>query len=142
MFFSEKEWTNHICFNNANVMATIPTVRTSQQDPNKQHSSNSEAQCGCSPSTTKVAQLLPRHLSICSSCGTCYENSGDSLSSIDGSVKSPCRTGGHACPNSPSVRMATGKENGMYSESAQSMPNCANVLMPNKKYLRSLLIKN
>ena len=50
---------------------------------------------------------------VCSSCGKTYENSGDSLSNFDLSVDS-AGTGGHKCPNSPSVRGIISDADGMF----------------------------
>ena len=133
MFFSEEERALHACFNigKTDSTALLPPTHSAQQQPHKQcirtdHSStycavgaqsNSEAHCACNVNTVKVAQVLPRHLNVCSSCGTCYENSGDSLSNFDSITGQPCGTGGHVCPNSPSVRkgQAAACENGTFT---------------------------
>ena len=71
--------------------------------------------CDCSRShTDSFGRGRAGSCCVCNSCGKIYENSGDSLSDFDLSVDSAGISGGHKCPNSPSVRGMVSDFEGMY----------------------------
>lgn len=77
------------------------------------HTQCANRYCDCSRKHTDCTSKAQGSFCVCSSCGKTYENSGDSLSDFDLSVDS-AGTGGHKCPNSPSVRGIISDADGMF----------------------------
>ena len=77
------------------------------------HTQCANRYCDCSRRHTDCTSKAQGSFCVCSSCGKTYENSGDSLSDFDLSVDS-AGTGGHKCPNSPSVRGIISDADGMF----------------------------
>lgn len=95
MFFSKEERKKHSCFQPRHHQTPFIPIY---------HPAKETKKCSCNGDNTADP------VTMCQSCGSCYEHSGDTLSTFDSSPKKKTHSG-HKCPNSPRVKNGDGKSN-------------------------------